>query len=151
MVGRSFIPLARRAVVTPMARRRPPCTCGVAVEMVANIMCVSPETTEATPGPSPLYGTCVIVTPAIRLNSSPARWLETPWPPDANDSLFGLAFAYVTSSSTEETGSDGLMTRTSGMVAVSTMGAKAVVATNGMTGIVVALITTLLTDPTSSV
>src|SRR5690242_2785477 len=108
--------------------------------MVANIICVSPATTEATPGPSPLYGTCVIATSAMRLNSSPARWLETPWPPEANDSLLGFALAYFTNSSIDETGSDGLTTRTSGMVAVSTTGAKAVVATYGTTDMVVALI-----------
>jgi hypothetical protein len=52
--------------------------------------------------------------PAIILNSSPARWVEVPVPPDATLSLPALSLAYAMNSGRLLTGIDGCTTMTLG-------------------------------------
>ena len=55
--------------------------------------CTWPPSRSCSAGALPLYGTCVICTPAITLKSSPDKWIDVPLPDDAKLSLPGLALA----------------------------------------------------------
>ena len=63
-------------------------------------------------------------TPAMSLNSSPARCGAPPFDDEAKESLPGLAFACAISSATLRTGSPGVTTRISGTEAMFVTGAK---------------------------
>ena len=58
-------------------------------------------------GPPPRNGICVMSTPAISLNSSPASCDDVPLPADAMLIFPGLALPYATSSFTDLTPSEG--------------------------------------------
>ena len=62
--------------------------------------------------------------PVMALNSSMYRWCGEPGPLVANDSLPGLALAYLTRSATDFTGNDGVTTSTNGTLAISASGTK---------------------------
>src|SRR5437660_1103707 len=68
----------------------------------------------AIAGAEPRYGTWSIWVPVIILNSSPARWVEFPMPPDAMLSLFGLVLAWAMRSGMLLMDSDGFTSATSG-------------------------------------
>src|SRR5450759_1254574 len=72
MVGTSGAAATRFTPVTPSARKRPACTNGMIPSMLLNSSVTSPPSTAVAAGAEPLYGTCVMRTPAIRLKSSPA-------------------------------------------------------------------------------
>ena len=63
---------ARCALVTATTRNRPPLTCGSDTGMLENINITCPPMTSTIAGPSPLYGTSIMSTFAISLNSSAA-------------------------------------------------------------------------------
>ena len=63
-------------------------------------------------------------TPAMSLNSSPARCGAPPLEEDAKESRPGLAFACAISSATLRTGRPGVTTSISGTVAMFVTGAK---------------------------
>lgn len=60
-------------LVTARALNLPDLTCGATAITLANISCVSPAIKALIAGPTPLYGTCTILTPAMSLNNSPER------------------------------------------------------------------------------
>ena len=60
MPGRSGTSGERSRVLTAIARKRPPLTCGSTDGDVPNVNCVSPASTDWIAGAPPLYGTCVI-------------------------------------------------------------------------------------------
>ena len=65
-----------------------------------------------------------ILTPAMTLNSSPARWLEPPLPAEPKLSAPGLALASAISSWIDFAGTLRLTTTTSGVVLISVIGSK---------------------------
>src|SRR5258705_11903207 len=83
MVGISGRPDARFALVTPSARSRRVCTCGMAEGPVGNESDTWPAMRSVIACALPLYGTCTILMPAIDLKSSAARWGGVPLPADA--------------------------------------------------------------------
>ena len=73
-------------------QRRPPA--GSSEPVVLNIESIRLASRSLiAPAATPRYGTCVISTPAIFLNSSPERWIDVPTPEEAKLSLPGLALA----------------------------------------------------------
>ena len=72
--------------------------------------------------------------PAMSLNSSAARWLLVPAPPDAKESFPGLARASAMSSCTVFTGTSLLTTRTLGVKQSCEIGAKSRIGSNGTFG-----------------
>src|SRR3954468_13038148 len=81
----------RLALVTAIARKRPPFTNGTTDNAVLNATARRPALKSASPGPLPLYGTCVSVTPAIDANNSPPRCVGLPVPAEGYVSSPGLA------------------------------------------------------------
>src|SRR4026209_319995 len=71
------------AEVTPMPRTVPPLICAAAVEAIENIIWTEPLTTALSAVFASRNGTCTISTPAMDLNSSPARCGGVPMPEDA--------------------------------------------------------------------
>ena len=67
---------------------------------VANIICVSPASSDCAAGPPPLYCTEFSFTPATDSNSTAARCGAEPKPADALNSLPGFCLRYSTSSFT---------------------------------------------------
>src|SRR6218665_456646 len=106
-VGSSGAAPERLALVTASALSLPAFTCGMAERMVSNISCAWPPITSVSAGALPLYGMCVIFTPAIEANSSAARWVDWPLPDDAKLSTPGLALASAMSSVTSFAGRPG--------------------------------------------
>ena len=49
----------------------------------SNINCTLPAIKSCPAGPLPRYGTCVMSTPVMNLNNSPARCGAPPWDEDA--------------------------------------------------------------------
>src|ERR1700693_1050749 len=72
----------------------------------------------------PLYGMCVIDTPAIFLNASPARCWVLPAPEDAKLKLSGLAFICATSSRTSRAVTEGPTISTLGTTMTSATGVR---------------------------
>jgi hypothetical protein len=70
-------------LATPSTFTRPARMCAMIGAIELNIMFMCPASTSVTACGAPLYGTCVISTPAICLKSSIARWLGTPLPAEA--------------------------------------------------------------------
>src|SRR4029453_15257097 len=99
-VGTSGSAGARVLEVTASARSLPALICGSDGGRLSNISCTWPLRRSAKAGALPLYGTCVICTPAITLKSSPDRWIDVPLPDDAKLSFPGLALAQAMSSCT---------------------------------------------------
>ena len=89
------------------ARNRPDLICGNAAPSAVDRTCTCPATTAAVEAPAPLYGTCTMSTPAMRLNSSIARWPLVPTPEVAYTRAPGFAFASAISSRTELAATDG--------------------------------------------
>ena len=83
------------------------------------------------PGPAPLYGTWVILTPAATLNSSPAICMPTPVPPEAKLSLPGCDFAKSINSFTDFTGRLGCTSSTYGADAAKVIGVKSLLVSYG--------------------
>src|ERR1700682_6278780 len=73
MVGMSGSTGARFNEVTAIARNLPPLICGSADGRLSNMICTWPPTRSVSAGELPLYGTCVMSTPAMVLNNSPER------------------------------------------------------------------------------
>src|SRR6267378_6865514 len=82
-VGTSGIAGERRLPVTAIERRRDALTCAISVGMPVITSWVLPAIVSIAAGDPPLYGTCTIVIPAARANSSVVRWLSDPAPLDA--------------------------------------------------------------------
>src|SRR4029079_7266367 len=123
-VGTSGSAAERSALVTASARNLPALMNESDDGRLSNINCTCPPIRSVSAGLLPLYGTCVISTPVIVLNSSPDRWIDVPLPDDAKLSLPGFAFAYAISSCTDLNGNDGLTTSTFGTPATRITGAK---------------------------
>ena len=83
----------RAAVVTASARMAPERMCGRPVGRSPNHTCTCPPTRSVTAGAEPRYGTWARSTPAIALNSSPARCGVVPAPDEAMLTLPALALA----------------------------------------------------------
>jgi len=71
---------SRRAALMAIRRRRPPRINGNTVEALAKMRSSRPATKSIADCGLPLYATCVIGTPAITLNISPARYGVVPTP-----------------------------------------------------------------------
>src|SRR3989304_4181340 len=124
MVGMSGRIEARLALLTPRAFNLPERTCGSAENSVLTSTGTWPDMTAVIAGPPPLYGTGMISTPAISLNSSPAK-LETP--PALEDAYWrcpGLAFASAMRSFRELICSPGHVAIMFGPVPISAIGAS---------------------------
>jgi hypothetical protein len=67
---------------------------------------------------------CVIWVPVRSFSSSPARWPGEPLPTDANEIVFGFAFAAAISSATVLAGNCGFATRICGSDATVPTGSK---------------------------
>src|SRR5258706_6710213 len=83
---------------------------GIDGRILPNIRSVSPWTTDSVPGELPLYGICTVLTPAMELNSSPARCAGLPGPVDAKFKRPGRDFAAVIRSFTDLAGTEGWIT-----------------------------------------
>ena len=75
-----------------------------------NESAVSPPYHPCADGPPPLYGTCVILMPAMFIRSSVAMWLVAPTPAVENEIWPGRAFASWIRSLTLFTGREGCTT-----------------------------------------
>ena len=82
-------------------------------------------------GPAPRYGTWVISTLAMVLNSSPVRCAVEPTPCEAKLILPGCFLASSISSLTLFAGTDGLTISTIGVCANSAIGTKSRLGSNG--------------------
>src|SRR5262249_8782576 len=92
-VGKSGAADVRLAVVTASARNWPCCISDSSGAILLKKTSTRPGMTSWVAGAAPREGTVVISMPAARLNSSPARWGDVPWPGLANLTvpLFALA------------------------------------------------------------
>src|SRR5439155_4546680 len=84
---------ARDALVTASARSFPALMNASDEGRLSNINWTWPPMRSVSAGALPLYGTCVICTPVMALNSSPERWIDVPLPDDAKLSFPGFALA----------------------------------------------------------
>src|SRR5215510_1668437 len=89
-----------------------------------NESAVSPAISAWADGPPPLYGTWVILMPAMFIISSVAMWLVAPTPAVEKEIALGRALARAVSSLTVFTGSDGCTERICGLIATSEIGAN---------------------------
>ena len=87
-------------------------------------ICASPAATAMSAGAAPLYGTCVMLMPAIILNSSPARWPVPASPEEPKLIVPGFALASAISSFTEAAGSAGCTISASGLSPMSATGSE---------------------------
>jgi hypothetical protein len=78
----------------------------------------------AIAGAAPLYGTCVMSTFAMALNSSPPKCAGEPMPADEKVSLPGCLFASATRSATVDTPSAPLTNRPLSVRAMLAIGLK---------------------------
>src|SRR5215203_3325371 len=83
----------RFAVVTPRPRSLSAWISGSTAPILLNMTSTRPGSRSLSAGPAPRYGTWSISTLASRLNSSPERCTEVPWPDDAKVTLPLLALA----------------------------------------------------------
>ena len=81
--GGGFLPRRTFARVPATAGNSPAWICGSAEPMESNIRSTSRARIAVIAGPLPLYGTWVMSTPTVILNSSTARWLVLPGPAEA--------------------------------------------------------------------
>src|SRR6476469_7636341 len=72
----------RDAVVTANGRSLPALMYSMDAGMVPNMTCTWPPSRSVSASASPRYGTWIMLTPAIILNSSPDRWPAVPLPPE---------------------------------------------------------------------
>ncbi|MNX86440.1 hypothetical protein D3C86_1183240 [compost metagenome] len=91
-------------------------------------MLIWPPTRSISAGPEPRYGTCTIDTPAVVLKSSAARWLDVPWPLEANEYFSGSFFSRATNSCRLAAGTDWFTDITLGIVATTVSGVKSLTA-----------------------
>ena len=82
-VGTSGVAGERFAVDTAIARSLPALTCGIAGGMPEKNITTCPPSRSVNAGAAPLYGTWVIVIPALRCKSSNARCAGLPLPAEA--------------------------------------------------------------------
>ena len=68
------------SVVTPRARSLPALMCAAEVLTWSNIIATCPPITSTSDCALPLYGTCSMRIPALRMNISPATWPVEPFP-----------------------------------------------------------------------
>src|ERR1043166_8190080 len=129
-VGKCGTACERFALTTASARSRPAFTCGMVDTALAAVTEMRPATRSRMLGAVPLYGTCTILTPAMRVNISIARCCGLPLPEDDHNSSFGCALASAISSLTERTGTDGCTASTLGESTSSVIGAKSLTASN---------------------
>ncbi|CFP65256.1 Uncharacterised protein [Bordetella pertussis] len=92
MVGISGMRPSRCDPVTASARSLPACTMGTALRSL-NISVSRPPSRSDLAGPPPRYGTCVILTCAVVLNSSPARCMVLPVPDEPKVAWPGCCLA----------------------------------------------------------
>src|SRR5262245_24477668 len=72
----------RVAAVTASARSLPASMYAIDEGTEANVTCTCPPSRSVSEAAKPRYGTRTMSTPVITLNSSPARWVVTPIPPE---------------------------------------------------------------------
>ena len=149
-LGISGAAAERFAVVTPSARIRPLRTCGIMVAIGSKIICTRPASRSGTATPVPLYGTCNMSIPVMRLNNSPERCPVLPVPADAKVSWPGLALASATSSFTLFAGNEGVTASRLTAMPSGVMGLKSRTGSYGSLAKVAAL-TAKVSDPSSSV
>ncbi len=82
-VGTSGSSGERLGVITASGRSLPPLIWPIDDDVVSNISCALPAMRSRCAWLLPLYGMCVICTPAAALNASPARCCVLPAPDDA--------------------------------------------------------------------
>src|ERR1700682_450233 len=123
-VGTSASSSERRGDVTASARSLPPLIWPIADDVVSNMSCAWPDSISACAWLLPLYGMCVIDTPATFLNASPARCWVLPAPEDAKLKLSGLVFICATSSRTSRAVTEGPTISTLGTTMTSATGVR---------------------------
>ena len=106
----------RAAVVTAIARSFPLFSCGATVSISPKSTLTSPPSSAASAGAAPLNGTCVSLTPAMMLKSSPERCDGVPVPADEKFACFGFAFTQAMNSFTDAAATAGWTTSTNGLV-----------------------------------
>src|SRR5258706_1094028 len=124
IVGRLGAANERLALVTASAFNLPVFTCGSAGGMLLNINDTLPPRRSVSAGTAPLYGMWTILTPAMVLNSSPARCCGVPLPGEPKVSSPGRDFATTINSLTELAGMEGWTTRTIVTMATSLTGSQ---------------------------
>ena len=108
----------------PSITSLPALACGTTPGMVPKASTVSPESTEATAGTVPLYGTCTRSMPAICLSRSIARCVIAPLPEEPYDILPGLALRTLMKSRQGARVQAGRVTSTIGEPAIIAIGSK---------------------------
>src|SRR5262245_30631642 len=134
MVGTSGMLCERVAVATAIALSLPLATYGLTDAIVSMATCVCPAIRSVRAGPPPLYMMWVMLTPAIRLNSSAATCWGVPLPGVLKLIFAGFAFASATSSRTLLAAMAGWTTKSIGADATSPTGANALAESNGRFG-----------------
>lgn len=103
MVGSFGRRLSRRAPVTASGTTLPFFRYGEIEVMFSKTRSTSPRISSRSVSGPPLYGICVMDTPAIALNISALRWPVVPLPPEPTESLPGALLASVISPETDFT------------------------------------------------
>ena len=100
-VGTSGRVAKRVGAATASGRSVPPSTCACASDQEANMASSRPASSSGTAWPPPRKGMWVMLTPAVALICSIARWKEEPTPMLAKFSVPGSARALASSACTE--------------------------------------------------
>ncbi|MNR30888.1 hypothetical protein D3C85_1483650 [compost metagenome] len=82
MVGTSGRALDPLRLPTAKTLSTPFCTCGMMTGPDSTIIDTSPDISPVSAAAAPRYGTCMMFSPAWRLNLSMVRWLVSPVPPE---------------------------------------------------------------------
>src|SRR4051812_10187924 len=130
-VGRSGMKAERALLVTAIARRRPPFTKGTTDNAVLNATARRPALKSVSPGPLPLSGTCVSVTPAFDANNSPPRCGALRAPAEGYVSSPGLARADAMRSVIDLIGEEGGTATIRGLDPTMVIGAKLLIESYG--------------------
>ncbi len=116
-----FLPRSEYPAAPPDALRwllrvaQPPSLmCSIVRAGGRKMTCTCPPMRSVRAGAAPRYGTWIMFTPAIILNSSPATWGRVPMPGEAMLSLPLFALAWAMNPDSVVAGTDGCVTMTNG-------------------------------------